>query len=77
MSVCCCSLAGTNACKTCRFGTDGITVSTPYLAPKPKTNAGRIRSMSDEELAEFIYDKNEEGSREAWLEWLRKECEDG
>ena len=40
------------------------------------TNADRIRSMSDEELAEFIYDKNEDGSYEAWLEWLKKEVEE-
>lgn len=43
---------------------------------RPQTNADRIRSMTDEELAEFIYDKNEDGSREAWLEWLKKEVDE-
>lgn len=46
--------------------------------PKHKTtNADRIRSMTDEELADFIYDKNEEGSREAWLAWLKEEVDNG
>lgn len=44
---------------------------------KPKTNADRIRSMSDEDLADFIYDKTEDGSYKAWLEWLKREASDG
>ncbi len=39
------------------------------------TNADRIRSMTDEELAEFInsqiIDRNIGVSVEAWLDWLR------
>ena len=45
------------------------------------TNADRIRSMTDEELAEYLYVKTcEDGypqftSRNDWLEWLRQEAE--
>ena len=48
---------------------------------KPKSNADRIRSMSDAELAEWIVRKTEgygfDGYNEsvkAWLKWLREEC---
>ena len=41
-----------------------------------KTNADRIRSMTDEELAEFM--ANIEPCREsAWLDWLKQEADDG
>ena len=60
MSVCCCSLAGTDACKNCRNNSDvslsklneRIFVTKPeiYSEFKPKTNGDRIRLMSDEEL---------------------------
>ena len=54
--------------------------------PKPhkeQTNADRIRSMSDEDLAELIVvrikDIHHQGMRElaysAWLEWLQKPAE--
>lgn len=64
MSACCCSLAGTAACRTCS--------NNPYAETPPpvrtyttiatdavlitgrKTNADRIRQMTDEELAEFL-----------------------
>lgn len=53
----------------------------PY---KPQTNADRIRSMGDEELAELIVvrikDIHHQGMRElaysAWLEWLQKPAEE-
>ena len=59
----------------------------PYVgritAVKIKTNADRIRSMTDEELAkelERIDDTacafNRPWTYEGWLEWLRKEVED-
>lgn len=46
------------------------------LEPKLKTNADRIRAMSDEELAEFL-DKADPvfWNRETWLDWLRAEEE--
>lgn len=49
------------------------------LIVNPKTNADRIRSMSDEELAEWIVRKIDgygfdgyEESVKAWLNWLRE-----
>ena len=53
---------------------NGVTVQECKLGAK-KTNADRIRSMSDEELAVLLY---EVGYNEGWdkpeyaLEWLRK-----
>ena len=47
---------------------------------KPKTNADRIRSMTDEELAEFLvnfkntYGEEYEGEQSC-LEWLQKDSE--
>ena len=45
----------------------------------PITNADRIRSMTDEELAEFIRSqiiaRNIGLPVEAWLDWLRKDVE--
>jgi hypothetical protein len=59
---------------------------------KPKTNADRIRAMTDEELAEFFQNttfcdscfinKNECGTEsysciQRWLDWLKQEAEGG
>ena len=59
--------------------------------PKPMTNADHIRSMTDEELAEWLMHhcdcmftcaamnpyctKNEKDCEQAWKVWLRQECE--
>lgn len=45
-----------------------------YRRPK-KTNADRIRSMSDAELAVWLYWKADGSgkTKEQWLEWLREE----
>lgn len=53
------------------------------LTERKTTNADRIRSMTDEELAELIVvrikDIHHQGMRElaysAWLEWLQKPAE--
>ena len=45
---------------------------------KPYTNADRIRSMSDEELAMLLYEVGYDGgwgALEGTLEWLRKPAE--
>lgn len=46
----------------------------------PKTNADRIRAMSDEELAGFIssqiIDRNIGVPVKSWLDWLRQEAKD-
>lgn len=50
------------------------------MESKPKTNADRIRNMSDEELAEFLvkYDislEDKETEPNNWLEFLQSEAE--
>lgn len=41
-----------------------------------QTNADRIRNMSDEELADWIYYHNTKFSSEKqWIEWLQSEAE--
>lgn len=57
--------------------------------PKHKTtNGDRIRAMTDEALAELMHDTTWDGRKtvedpeafkavEEWLEWLKKEVEDG
>ena len=45
---------------------------------KPKTNADRIRAMSDEELARKFAEIEKEPNRwiaiQSWLEWLKSEA---
>ena len=64
-------------CNECKHG---VNVKDHY---KPRSNADRIRSMSDEELAEFltgITDYIQEGYMEKidyeWAEWLESEVEE-
>lgn len=51
----------------------------PQATP-PKTNADRIRSMTNEELAEYLYIKTcEDGfpqftTENDWLDWLKQEA---
>ena len=50
------------------------------VKPKPMTNADRIRSMTDEELAELLFQvgyDNGWGMKEYALEWLQKPCGGG
>lgn len=55
---------------------------------EPKTNADRIRNMSDEELAEFLSEVKYDGiyfaeaqeypmKSEVWEEWLQAEVKEG
>ena len=53
-----------------------------HYKPKPITNAMKIRAMSDEELAEFMWAgcdnitqeacKRHAGCVDCWLDWLRE-----
>lgn len=68
MQVGCVDPATCEAADTCQWAT------------KPQTNADRIRAMSDEELARLLLSlewghcpKSEKG----WLDWLRKEADNG
>jgi hypothetical protein len=57
------------------FAKEDILGSGEETAPKPITNADRIRAMTDEELAYFM--ANIEPCREsAWLDWLKQEAND-
>lgn len=44
------------------------------LIAHPKTKADLIRTMSDEELAEWIISITEDDT-EGWLDWLKQEVE--
>ena len=46
----------------------------PQATP-PKTNADRIRSMTDEELLEFLYWEADGSGKtpEQWISWLKQE----
>jgi len=66
----------------------GITKCTYYISSKPITNADRIRSMTDDELAEKLAShvrcdmcprwpmKCEEKCTKYWLDWLRQEAKE-
>ena len=93
MSTCCCSLAGTAACKTCTNNPNAdlsnLKVTMIWsgsnlvetILSRPLTNADRIRSMTDEELATMmstIYRTQEliGGDVQMWREWLKQEREE-
>lgn len=66
------------------FQADGKVAYLPVVVStkEPKlTNADRIRSMKDEELAGFIsmqiIDRNIGVPVESWLDWLKQEVEEG
>ena len=44
--------------------------------PKTMTNADRLRSMTDEELADFLDETDPVyWDRQTWLDWLREKCD--
>ena len=63
-----------NVCSDCLGGT--------HFKPRKKTNADRVRAMSDEELADFLEDVAMQGGIEtgghilAWIDWLKQEASD-
>ena len=68
-------------CSECDFNVNDL------FEPKKQTNADRIRSMSDEELAEFLckvksdyqwldHEFPSEEESEEWVEWLQSEVEE-
>lgn len=42
----------------------------------PPTNADRIRDMSDEELAQFIFELYEQPLGDGYLQWLQQPAEE-
>ena len=71
-------------CKTCESETcwnaghdTYINKCSVFVSPKPVTNADRIRSMNDEELAEWLCDiagwlPMYEGKMHPILDWLKE-----
>lgn len=58
---------------------DTALVCVDRVIGKPMTNADRIRSMNDEELAEFLYQvryDNGWGLEEYVLEWVKQPAEE-
>lgn len=53
-----------------------INTAVGYVPPLKKTNADRIRSMTDEELSEFICGELYFSTYEKCLEWLKEEVDD-
>lgn len=55
----------------------------PYIMQEPLTNADRIRAMTDEELAEWIFKHDCHtllygyDPKDAVLNWLKQEVKDG
>lgn len=47
-----------------------------HFKPKVTTNADRIRAMTDEEMADFVF-YNPFMTRQDALDWLKQEAEEG
>lgn len=65
-----------------RMYDDGTWVGLPLDHVKPMTNADRIRSMTDDELAAFLLNVWEDGeqvnqqfafNKSDWMDWLQQE----
>ena len=66
----------TEPCVSCGFNFQNY-VAKPTPKRKRKTHADFVRSMSDEELAQWLY-WGADGAgftRGQWLEWLKQEAE--
>lgn len=71
-------------CHICGVGQNG---EREYYKPKPRTNADRIREMTDEELAKLfplpdcpngslcLWEDGIGFCYDCWLKWLKKEVE--
>ena len=42
--------------------------------PPKQTNADKIRAMTDEELAKFLYEETDYPKEEYWLKWLKEKA---
>lgn len=55
----------------CRTGS-GLTWPCGAYRPKDVSRADRIRAMSDEELAQFIFELYEQPLEDGYLQWLQQ-----
>ena len=73
-----------------QWGFPSTTNKSESVVIKPRTNADRIRSMSDEEMAEFLFHAwnnaswcspepcpEEQSCLPCWLDWLKQEVKEG
>lgn len=74
---------GNENCLAKRYGLFAEKTCPNFVEPKPITNADRIRSMTDEELAvkmsgleSFALTCGGGWPPEKWLDWLRQEAND-
>lgn len=75
-------------CKTCKHEGEICPSVSHYQGfcdgwePKPITNADKLRTMTDEELAEWVWGAETAGraygprGKNAWLGWLKREVAD-
>ena len=77
--------SGKDVCEECRFVDAKLTRASNWK-PMPQTNADRIRAMSDEELADLLYNDpmckvqsycSEYGCQDCILDWLKQPVKDG
>jgi hypothetical protein len=72
---------GNDKCYAKRYGLFAEKTCQNFVEAKLQTNADRIRAMSNEELASFLYVKTCEDGYPAfdtfgqWLGWLKQEAE--
>ena len=65
-------------CPNCNSTFNYVPSECHFCGRISKTNADRIRSMSDEELAEYLLSVYEDGNRDYYvpsIEWLKQEVE--
>lgn len=63
-----------------KFSDDYRFVSYCVMGPCPEqklSNADHIRAMSDEELAQFIFELYEQPLKDGYLQWLSQPAEEG
>lgn len=61
-----------DGCCECEYTENSDDPPTKY-EPKPMTNGDRIRSMSDEELADWLVMNGDGEDYKTWLGWLKQE----
>ena len=73
-----CKNCPVNPCETMNYrGSTCAAQRAKFGLGDPQTNADRIRAMSDEEMAEFLYTEflDGEGSKSHITEWLKQPAE--
>lgn len=60
-----------------KLGKEFLETVANMILPKPQTNADRIRAMSDEELAEWLFLAwhNSWYTLQEWIDWLKSPVE--